>query len=163
MQGHGRFFWPDGRHFDGNFVAGEKSGPGTFEWPNGNRYVGAFANDTRDGLGVFYWRDGTVYEGNFVANKMDGFGVKRMADGEAEFQQWREGTLVLAQALIAVKGCRMSLDGREWMFQATTCINGLAHGRGPAVSLDATRYVPDAHVVLGHLVEGDIRPLRVDG
>jgi len=70
---------------------------------------------------------------------------------------------VLSQALLAVPGCRMTLDGREWMFSATTCINGLAHGHGPAVSLDAMLYVPNAHIVLGHLVEGDIRPLRANG
>ncbi len=70
---------------------------------------------------------------------------------------------MLSQPLVAVKSCRMTIDGREWMFQATTCINGLAHGRGPAVSLDGAFYVPAAHIVLGHLVEGDIRPLRSNG
>ncbi len=51
LQGLGKFFWPDGRKYEGSFVAGKKSGTGTFEWPNGNRYVGAFANDAREGLG----------------------------------------------------------------------------------------------------------------
>ena len=124
LQGTGKFFWPDGRHYEGTFVAGKKSGTGTFEWPNGNRYVGPFANDAREGLGVFYWRDGTVYEGTFARNKMDGFGVKRTPDGQAEFQQWREGSLVLTQPLVAVKNCRITIDGREWMFQATTCKPG---------------------------------------
>ena len=162
LQGTGRFFWPDGRRFEGNFVDGQKSGVGTFEWQNGNRYVGQFANDAREGLGRFYWRDGTVYEGTFVRNKMDGFGVKRSTDGQAEFQQWRDGSLVLAQPLVAV---RTAADdrGREWMFQANTCINGLAHGRGPAASLDGAFFMPAAHIVLGHLVEGDIRPLRSNG
>ena len=95
LQGPGKFFWPDGRKYEGNFVDGKKSGTGTFEWPNGNRYVGAFANDAREGLGTFYWRDGTVYEGTFDHNKMQGFGVKRTVDGQAEFQQWRDGALVL--------------------------------------------------------------------
>ena len=155
--------WPDGRKYEGSFVAGKKSGTGTFEWPNGNRYVGAFANDAREGLGTFHWRDGTVYEGNFEHNKMHGFGVKRTLDGQGEFQQWREGTLVLAQPLVAVKSCRITIDGRDWMFKANTCINGLAHGRGPAASLDGTLYVPAAHIVLGHLVEGEVRPLRSNG
>ena len=88
---------------------------------------------------------------------------KEPPTAQAEFQQWREGSLVLAQPLIAVKSCRFTIDGREWMFQATTCINGLAHGRGPAASLDGAFYVPAAHIVLGHLVEGDIRPLRSNG
>ncbi len=163
LQGPGKFFWPDGRKYEGNFVAGKKSGTGTFEWPNGNRYVGAFANDAREGLGTFYWRDGTVYEGTFDHNKMQGFGVKRTVDGQAEFQQWRDGALVLSQPLVAVKSCRISIDGRDWMFQANTCINGLAHGRGPAASLDGTLYIPAAHIVLGHLVEGEVRPLRSNG
>jgi hypothetical protein len=163
LQGDGTLFWPDGRRYEGDFAAGKKAGRGTFEWPNGNRYVGEFANDAREGLGVFYWRDGTVFEGTFENNKMHGFGIKRDSDGASGFQQWREGILTSTQPLMADKRCRITIDGREWMFQAPTCINGLAHGQGPAVSLDGAFYIPAAHVVLGQLVEGDIRPLRANG
>ena len=45
------------------------------------------------------------------------------------------------------------------MFRGPDCINGLAHGRGPAVSLDGQLYIPEARFVLGHLVDGDIQQM----
>jgi hypothetical protein len=163
LQGRGVFIWPDGRRYEGQFAGGRKSGKGVFEWSNGNRYVGEFANDAREGLGTYFWRDGTVYNGNFKNNRMDGFGVKRLPDGMTEFQSWREGELVSSQQLVGVDRCKLTIQGRDWMFDAATCINGLAHGRGPAVSLDGELYSPEAHIVLGRLVEGAILPLRKEG
>ena len=45
------------------------------------------------------------------------------------------------------------------MFDSDSCINGLAHGRGLAVSLDGDYIVIDGHFVLGRLVEG--RPVAL--
>jgi hypothetical protein len=45
------------------------------------------------------------------------------------------------------------------MFEAPSCINGLAHGTGSAASLDGERIVVDGRFVLGHLVEGEIQVL----
>ena len=46
------------------------------------------------------------------------------------------------------------------MFDAESCVNGLAHGAGLAVSLDGERIVTDGRFVLGQLVAGDVRALR---
>jgi hypothetical protein len=159
LHGRGVFTWPDGRRYEGDFVAGLKRGDGIFEWPNGNRYVGRFEDDERQGLGVFYWRDGTVYRGHFAQNKMHGFGLKRHPDGEAEFQQWTAGVLAMSAVLANNPRCQMSIDEEPWMFQGDECVNGLAHGRGPAVSLDGGRYLGNARLVLGQLIEGEVRSL----
>ena len=159
LHGRGIFTWPDGRSYQGDFVDGLKRGEGVFEWPNGNRYVGRFENDERQGFGIFYWRDGTVYRGRFARNKMDGFGLKRHPDGEAEFQHWLDGVLTMAAALADNPRCQLIIDDEPWMFQGDECVNGLAHGRGPAASLDGARYLGSARLVLGQLVEGEIRPL----
>ena len=46
--------------------------------------------------------------------------------------------------------------GRAWMFSADSCINGLAHGRGVAVSLDGDIVVIDGRFVLGQMVAGEL-------
>ncbi len=162
LDGTGTFTWPDGRRYEGEFSAGTKRGQGEMVWPTGNRYVGAFENDQRHGRGTYYWRDGTIYQGQFANNRSHGFGIKRDADGIAEFQQWKNGVLLMNQVLAPDQRCSAQIDAREWMFQGEDCINGLAHGRGPAVSLDGELYVPEARFVLGHLVEGDVRQLGAD-
>ena len=47
-----------------------------------------------------------------------------------------------------------------WMFEAESCVNGLAHGSGFAASLDGERIVVDGRFVLGHMVEGSVTVLR---
>ena len=40
MQGEGEFWWPDGRHYIGEFVADKKDGKGTMTKPNGDQITG---------------------------------------------------------------------------------------------------------------------------
>ena len=35
MHGTGKFTWPDGRWYDGDYVEDRKEGHGKFSWPNG--------------------------------------------------------------------------------------------------------------------------------
>ena len=161
MNGSGVFTWPDGRKFEGRYVDGGKTGLGTFEWPNGNRYYGDFDDDQRNGLGIFYWRDGTVYRGQFRNNKMHGHGVKQQPDGPMELQQWDTGNLVLNQPLEQNSRCRLEIQDRAWMFSSDACVNGLAHGRGLAASLDGEVVIVNGRFVLGHFVEGDQQSLKL--
>ena len=77
------------------------------------------------------------------------------------FQHWIEGDLVEESMIVAEPRCRLDVDGHAWMFAGSDCINGLAHGRGMAVRLDGAAYVPDGRIVLGKIVEGDIRSLKI--
>jgi hypothetical protein len=158
-EGRGVFEWPDGRTFEGQFVAGVKTGTGIFTWPNGNRYQGDFANDAREGLGTYSARDGTVYRGQFADDKMHGFVVKTRPDDALDIQRWKAGELEFTQPLEVSDRCRLEMDGQPWMFQSGDCINGLAHGRGLAASLDGSRIVVDGRFVLGRMIEGEIEPL----
>jgi len=128
-------------------------------WPNGNRYVGAFDADQRAGAGVFYWRDGTVYSGQFYDNRMHGWGIKRQPDGPQEIQRWTEGELTDSQPVLAHERCGLSHMAREWMFDGSECINGMAHGEGVAASLDGLLIIPEGRFVLGQLVAGDVLEL----
>ncbi len=46
--------------------------------------------------------------------------------------------------------------GRQWMFDSTQCINGLAHGTGLAVSLDGRLLIPKGKFILGQMVSGSV-------
>jgi hypothetical protein len=160
MHGQGTYVWPDGRTYTGRFIEDRREGLGTMQWPNGNRYEGEFVDGARAGLGVYHWRDGTVYRGEFATDRMHGYGVKEQPGGNLELQQWAAGELVWSRPLREVPHCRLTISGRPWMFDGDACINGIAHGRGLAVSLDGGAVIPEGRFVLGRLVEGEILALQ---
>ena len=135
---------------------GKKNGIGNFSWPNGNRYTGSFVDGQREGDGIFFWRDGTVYRGQFQANKQHGYGVKEQPNDLLELQHWRDGEILQAWSIRANELCDFQYMGRAWMFSADSCINGLAHGRGVAVSLDGDIVVIGGRFVLGQMVAGEL-------
>lgn len=159
--GFGVFTYLDERRYEGQFEGGKKHGDGQLSWSNGNRYVGRFENDVRTGLGKFYWRDGTVYRGQFANDKMDGYGIKDQADGSDVFQIWQEGELYQTLTLLEEPRCQMQLQDKRWMFHSDSCINGRAHGRGTAVSLDGQQVIRDAYLILGNLIAGEYIDLQI--
>lgn len=40
MHGKGLFLWPDGRRYEGEYLADKKHGYGEFTWPDGRNYKG---------------------------------------------------------------------------------------------------------------------------
>lgn len=161
MHGFGTFNWPDGRVYEGHFANGRKAGRGEYRLSNGSRYDGEFLDDQREGLGAFHWRDGTIYRGQFREDKMHGFGVKQEPEGGMALQHWELGTLVWSRPLAEEPRCRLRIFGKSWMFRNDACINGLAHGRGLAASLDGELIVAEGRFVLGHLVEGEPQRMRL--
>ena len=153
--------YTDQRKYEGQFEAGKKQGEGQMTWSNGNRYVGSFDNDLRTGLGKFYWRDGTVYRGQFNNDKMDGYGIKDQADGSNLFQIWQSGELYQTLTLLEEPRCQMVLQEKNWMFHSDNCVNGRAHGRGTAVSLDGQQVIRDAYLILGNLIAGEYINLQI--
>jgi hypothetical protein len=154
--GQGHLVYSDGRQYIGEFAQGLRTGKGTLYWPNGNRYTGAFVQDNRTGVGVIHWRDGTIYRGEFFENSQSGWGIKEQPGGQPEIQQWRSGTLQLERILVENVTCSLSHMGRQWMFDSTLCINGLAHGTGLAVSLDGRLLIPNGKFILGQMVSGSV-------
>ena len=103
-----------------------------------------------------HWRDGTVYRGFFKADEQDGFGVKRDGGGAIELQFWSGGNLGFSEKMERNDRCTLEHLGRFWMFGSDDCINGLATGKGNAVSLSGTSFIVGGRFILGRLIEGEV-------
>ncbi len=79
--GSGRYEWPDGRIFEGDFVDGQPHGEGVDTRPDGSRYEGDFAEGRRNGTGRLRLPDGSTYEGTFVDGARAGTGTYTSASG----------------------------------------------------------------------------------
>jgi hypothetical protein len=48
-------------------------GKGKFTWPDGKFYEGEYKNDKKDGYGKYFW-EGKSYEGTWLNGKQNGYG-----------------------------------------------------------------------------------------
>lgn len=162
ITGRGRLIWSNGDVYQGDFVDGVRQGRGVLERQSGGTYVGDFSGDQRHGMGRYRWRDGTLYKGHFAFGKLHRSGVKTSPSGERSFETWNDGRLTAAVRVEAVERCSLTVEGKPWMFNDDTCINGLAHGNGLAVALDGSAYVLDGRFILGNLVRGEIQSVELE-
>ena len=79
--GRGRYAWPDGRVYEGDFVGGQPHGRGIETTAEGVRFEGEFSEGDRAGLGVLTRPDGSRYSGQFRAGLRDGDGVYESKTG----------------------------------------------------------------------------------
>ena len=103
-----------------------------------------------------YWRDGTVYRGFFRDGEQDGYGIKLDGGGAVELQFWQSGHLKISERMERNDRCTLEHLGRFWMFDSDDCINGLATGKGNAVSFTGTSVIVGGTFILGRLVEGEL-------
>ncbi len=52
MEGKGKFIWPDGRSYEGDYLDDKKHGLGTFKWKDGKMYKGQWGNGKQEGEGT---------------------------------------------------------------------------------------------------------------
>ena len=94
-EGHGKYVWPSGAVYEGEWKADKREGRGKYVFDNGDVYEGEFKADKREGHGIHRSVDGDVYEGQFKAGKRDGIASERSVNGdvyEGEFKaDKREG------------------------------------------------------------------------
>ena len=60
MNGFGRFTWPDGRIYHGEYFNDKKHGTGSFIWSDGKRYSGTWVNGKQHGEGQFFIKNSVV-------------------------------------------------------------------------------------------------------
>ena len=62
MDGKGKFEWPDGRIYIGEYKDGKKEGMGECVYPDGRIYKGLWKEGKQDGEGMFYIPDKKVWK-----------------------------------------------------------------------------------------------------
>ena len=80
-QGKGKFTWPDGSIYDGNFENNMMEGFGKIMWIDKKEYEGHWKDNKMHGKGIFKWPDGRIYEGDYYDDKKHGFGRVWWPDG----------------------------------------------------------------------------------
>lgn len=163
-QWHGRGIlnFQNGNQYEGTFEQGAQNGLGVFTWSNGDKYIGEFKKGQRHGRGEITKPDGTRFIGYYKNNTRDGIGIsfnKEKPTQASEFQIWNNGNLDKYFAVKDQDICKLRLTNQEWVFLGEKCVDGWAHGFGNAVTKDGSLIILDKRFVLGHPVEGGIRPL----
>ena len=71
--GYGKKNWPDGAHFQGNFIDGRIHGKGVYQFANGDIYEGQWQYNKANGTGKFtHASDGATYEGEWLEDMQHG-------------------------------------------------------------------------------------------
>ena len=72
MDGHGKFEWPDGRIYIGDYKEGKKDGEGEYDWSDGRIYKGGWKDGKQHGEGLFFcvkkkvWKKGIWENGKRI-------------------------------------------------------------------------------------------------
>ena len=64
-EGRGKYIYPNGEKYVGEWKNGKFCGQGTYTFPDGRMYVGELKNRKYNGQGTFTLPDGTKYVGEY--------------------------------------------------------------------------------------------------
>jgi hypothetical protein len=149
--GPGRYAWPDGSSYTGDFLNGKFHGQGTYAWADGKKYVGGFKNDKRTGRGTFTWPNGASYKGEWENGKKSGYGIYTFPDGRKNIGIWENDSLsqkmeeAEVETLLAPKA-------------APSAAAVTAAAAGPAAADSATADLDKQLAALG----GEVEPAAAD-
>jgi hypothetical protein len=90
--GKGRFIFPNGDKYIGEFKNSKLDGRGVYTFKNGNIYKGQFKESMRHGYGTYKWVNGDTYIGEYANNDRQGEGTYYGADGTVNEGLWEKGT-----------------------------------------------------------------------
>ena len=94
--------------------------------------------------------------GFYRNDQPEGYGVRLTIEEEVILEYWVDGGLDKSRALDVKEECKVLHEGRNWFVVAENCIDGFAHGQSAMVDEELRVLVPEAFLVLGRLVEGEI-------
>lgn len=131
-QGKGKYTYPDGSTYEGDFEDGYFHGYGILtDVEYGYRYEGEFAYDLFHGKGFLTYDDGASYEGDFQNDEFHGRGTYTYANGEAYTGEFQAGKF-------HGQGTYTFPDGSHYVGQFK---NDRFHGQGTYTYSDGTVYV----------------------
>lgn len=91
--GKGRFSWPSGATYEGEFNSGHMDGTGTYTGLNGQTYKGQWVMNLKHGHGLKSYANGDWYEGEWKLGLQDGEGRYVWKDESYYVGEWRNGTI----------------------------------------------------------------------
>jgi hypothetical protein len=141
-------FYTNGDRYRGELRAGKKNGRGVYIWADGKVYSGEFADDEMDGYGVLEESGGVSYFGYWSGGRRDGPGLE-MREGSLEFQRWEKG-----EEKESSPGGEILSPDYNWVYLSPQVKEGLAHGKGSAISIDGRYVIRNGRFENGHLVQG---------
>lgn len=151
--GHGKFTYPSGDRYEGQWVDGKaqghgvfvsrlsryegnwdadlKHGDGTETFDDKSVYTGQFKQGYRHGRGVLTWTDGSSYDGGWANNNMDGHGIFTWRNGHTYTGRWHDNY--------------MNGEGRytwpDGTFYEGQYVNNLKEGEGVFMNKDGEQVV----------------------
>ena len=66
---YGQQYWPDGSHYEGDWIRGTRHGIGALHIKGCGIYRGPFVNNLKHGYGEFKYDSGAIYKGEFKIRK----------------------------------------------------------------------------------------------
>ncbi len=129
-QGQGRYTFPEGQFYQGEFDQGNFHGKGRFQYVNGDHYDGEWINNQRQGKGVYHFNSGSEYTGFWKNGQQEGQGVLIEENGNQYQGDWLKG-------LPHGEGVKRYADGRHYQGQF---IQGKFSGSGIFTTPNGRRY-----------------------
>nr|DAD24500.1 TPA_asm: hypothetical protein HUJ06_025964 [Nelumbo nucifera] len=129
--GKGKFSWPSGATYEGEFKGGRMDGFGTFIGSDGDTYRGSWNADRKHGFGEKRYANGDFYEGSWRKNLQEGHGRYVWKNGNEYVGEWKNGVMSGRGVLIWANGNRYDV---QWD-------NGVPKGNGVFTWPDGSCYV----------------------
>ncbi|KAL8168178.1 hypothetical protein V2J09_009677 [Rumex salicifolius] len=153
-EGSGKYVWPDGCIYDGEWRRGMRHGHGKLHFPSGAIYEGEFSGGYMHGDGSYTWPGHLTYKGRWRLSLKHGLGYQVYANGDIFEGSWIQGTpeghgkYSWAYGNVYVgdmKGGKMSGRGiLTWttgdVFEGSW-LDGMMHGFGVYTWSDGGRYI----------------------
>jgi hypothetical protein len=118
--GKGRYIFPNGDKYIGEFKHAKLDGRGVYTSKNGNVYKGQFKDNMRHGYGTYKWLNGDSYIGEYVNNERQGEGTYYGIDGTVNEGYWENGNFVKAKESPEVDTISSSISGTDPFSKADT-------------------------------------------
>jgi len=83
--------YPDGSHYEGQWLNGMRHGHGIWSKSDGSTYVGEWEDDKPHGQGTLTLPNGKKHTGEWRNGKRHGSGVEIFPDGTKRFGEWEDG------------------------------------------------------------------------
>ena len=153
-EGSGKYVWPDGCVYEGEWRRGMRHGNGKIQWASGASYEGEFSGGYIHGTGTYIGSDKITYKGRWRLSLKHGLGYQVYPNGDVFEGSWIQGTPEGPGKYIwgngnvylgNMKGGKMSGKGTlTWINGDSyegSWLNGMMHGFGVYTWSDGGCYV----------------------